>query len=231
MKAMLIKAYGEDAVFEVAEVEKPDVQSGNVLVKIAASSVNTVDTMIRTMGKDLPYYMAEAIMGEVVRELGWPRESFVISTKLYWGLRDGPNSKNTLNRKYLMHAIDGSLERLGMEKSLAMLIIREHLNLLENRNYKMLTRVAGMSFRAGPCTVIEKLPKRPVSISRRNFVELCETLTATDEQANGGQGEAGAELATFHFVFPEEQRVKPVRPSDDDDDEDGGEVLHERFLA
>ena len=43
---------------------------------------------------------------------------------------------------------------------------------------------------------------------------------ATDEQVNGGQGEAGAELATFHFVFPEAQRVKPVRPSDDDDDED-----------
>jgi RNA polymerase sigma-54 factor len=35
------------------------------------------------------------------------------------------------------------LERLGMEKSLAMLIIKEHLNLLENRNYKMLTRVTG----------------------------------------------------------------------------------------
>jgi voltage-dependent potassium channel beta subunit len=58
---------------------------------------------------------SEAIMGQVVRELGWPRESFVISTKLYWGLRDGPNTKNTLNRKYLMHAIDGSLDRLGLD--------------------------------------------------------------------------------------------------------------------
>lgn len=28
--------------------------------------------------------------------------------------------------------------------------------------YKMLTRVAGMSFRTGPCTVIDKLPKRPI---------------------------------------------------------------------
>ena len=58
---------------------------------------------------------SEAIMGQVVKELGWPRESYVISTKLYWGLRDGPNTKNTLNRKYLMHAIDGSLERLGLD--------------------------------------------------------------------------------------------------------------------
>jgi voltage-dependent potassium channel beta subunit len=58
---------------------------------------------------------SEIIMGHVARELDWPRESFVISTKLFWGLRDGPNTKNTLNRKYLMHAIDGSLERLGLE--------------------------------------------------------------------------------------------------------------------
>lgn len=54
MKAMLIKSYGEDAVFEPAEIEKPQVKAGHVLVKIAASSVNTVDTMIRTMGKELP---------------------------------------------------------------------------------------------------------------------------------------------------------------------------------
>lgn len=58
---------------------------------------------------------SETIMGQVVRELGWPRESYVISTKLYWGLTEGPNSKNTLNRKYLTHAIDGSLERLDLD--------------------------------------------------------------------------------------------------------------------
>ncbi|PAY17201.1 quinone oxidoreductase [Rhodopirellula sp. SM50] len=54
MKAMLITAYGADAPFKAAEVDKPDVKPGHVLVKIAASSVNTVDTMIRKMGKELP---------------------------------------------------------------------------------------------------------------------------------------------------------------------------------
>jgi len=58
---------------------------------------------------------SEVIMGQVARELGWPRESYVMSTKLYWGLRDDPNMNKTLNRKYLMHAIDGSLERLGLD--------------------------------------------------------------------------------------------------------------------
>jgi NADPH:quinone reductase len=54
MKAMLINSYGKSAIFEATEVAKPDVKPGHVLVKIAASSVNTVDTMIRTMGKELP---------------------------------------------------------------------------------------------------------------------------------------------------------------------------------
>jgi voltage-dependent potassium channel beta subunit len=47
--------------------------------------------------------------------LGWARYSYVISTKVYWGLHELPNMQNTLNRKYLMQAIDGSLERLGLD--------------------------------------------------------------------------------------------------------------------
>ncbi|MGD8318320.1 MAG: aldo/keto reductase [Myxococcales bacterium] len=58
---------------------------------------------------------SEKIMGRTLRELGWPRESYVISTKLFWGLREGPNTKNTLNRKYLMQGIEGSLQRLGLD--------------------------------------------------------------------------------------------------------------------
>ena len=54
MKAMLLHAYGESAGFEASEVATPELKAGHVLVKVAASSVNTVDTMIRKMGKDLP---------------------------------------------------------------------------------------------------------------------------------------------------------------------------------
>ena len=46
---------------------------------------------------------------------GWRRSSYIVSTKFYWGLFDGPNEKNTLNRKYLMQAIDGSLSRLKLD--------------------------------------------------------------------------------------------------------------------
>jgi voltage-dependent potassium channel beta subunit len=58
---------------------------------------------------------SEAIMGKAIAELGWARESYVVSTKLYMGLTDGVNTKTTLNRKYLLHAIDGSLQRFGLD--------------------------------------------------------------------------------------------------------------------
>jgi NADPH:quinone reductase-like Zn-dependent oxidoreductase len=54
MKAMLLNSYGPDSKFVAAEIDKPKIKPGHVLVKIAASSVNTVDTMIRNMGKNLP---------------------------------------------------------------------------------------------------------------------------------------------------------------------------------
>ncbi len=58
---------------------------------------------------------SERIMGRAIRELGWQRHEYVVSTKLFWGLHDAPNMKNTLNRKYLRHAIEGSLERFGLD--------------------------------------------------------------------------------------------------------------------
>lgn len=58
---------------------------------------------------------SEIIMGNVLKKLGWRRSSYVVSTKFFWGLAEGPNEKNTLNRKYLMQAIDGSLARLQLD--------------------------------------------------------------------------------------------------------------------
>ena len=58
---------------------------------------------------------SETIMGEAFAQLGWERHSYVVSTKLFWGLHSDVNMRNTLNRKYLMQAIDGSLERFGLD--------------------------------------------------------------------------------------------------------------------
>jgi len=59
--------------------------------------------------------VSEEIMGSALQKLGWHRGSFLVSTKLFWGLHEGPNQQNTLNRKYLLEAIGGSLKRLQMD--------------------------------------------------------------------------------------------------------------------
>ena len=61
---------------------------------------------------------SEEVMGRALKALAWPRLNYVVSTKFFWGLDregDAVNRKDTLNRKYLMQAMDGSLARLGLD--------------------------------------------------------------------------------------------------------------------
>ena len=61
---------------------------------------------------------SEVVMGQAFKALKWPRLNYIVSTKFFWGLsREGNtvNRMDTLNRKYLMQAIDGSLARLGLD--------------------------------------------------------------------------------------------------------------------
>ena len=61
---------------------------------------------------------SEEIMGAALRQLAWPRLNYVVSSKFFWGLDragEAVNRKDTLNRKYLMQALDGSLKRLQLD--------------------------------------------------------------------------------------------------------------------
>ena len=58
---------------------------------------------------------SERIMGQAIERLGWPRHSYVVSTKLFWGIHSGVNMRQTLNRKYLTQAIAASLQRFGLD--------------------------------------------------------------------------------------------------------------------
>ncbi len=58
---------------------------------------------------------SERLMGAALRELAWPRHSYVVTSKFFWGIHDGPNTHHTLNRKYLIEAVNGSLERFGLD--------------------------------------------------------------------------------------------------------------------
>jgi NADPH:quinone reductase len=52
MKAMILSEYGANAEFQMTDIPQPAVEAGQVLVRVAASSVNTVDTMIRQLGQE-----------------------------------------------------------------------------------------------------------------------------------------------------------------------------------
>jgi voltage-dependent potassium channel beta subunit len=58
---------------------------------------------------------SEEVMGAVLKKLGWRRSSYLVSTKYYWGLNEGVNEQNTLNRKRLIEGINGSLQRLQLD--------------------------------------------------------------------------------------------------------------------
>ncbi|HEY3810260.1 MAG TPA: aldo/keto reductase [Acidimicrobiales bacterium] len=80
------------------------------LAAARAAGVNFFDNAESYAGGE-----SERIMGKVIAELGWPRHSYVLSTKVFWGLYDEPNMRNTLNRKYLFQAVEASLERFGLD--------------------------------------------------------------------------------------------------------------------
>jgi aryl-alcohol dehydrogenase (NADP+) len=57
---------------------------------------------------------SEAVLGHALRDLGIARDRVVVATKVFFPLGDDPNQRG-LSRKHIMHAIDDSLRRLGME--------------------------------------------------------------------------------------------------------------------
>lgn len=58
---------------------------------------------------------SEEVMGESLKKLGWRRGSYLVSTKIYWGLHDNVNEKNTLNRKRLIEGANDALKRFQLD--------------------------------------------------------------------------------------------------------------------
>ena len=100
MRAMIVNEFGPSDVFEAAELPKPAIKASEVLVKIHASSVNTVDTMIRTMGEDLPLSPAvPALLGMdfagVIEQVGPSVKGLNVGDEVYGcagGLADLPGA-------------------------------------------------------------------------------------------------------------------------------------------
>jgi aryl-alcohol dehydrogenase-like predicted oxidoreductase len=58
--------------------------------------------------------VSEELLGRALKEIGPPRDRLVVSTKVFYPVGDDPNQRG-LSRKHIMHAIDESLRRLGMD--------------------------------------------------------------------------------------------------------------------
>lgn len=57
---------------------------------------------------------SEQVTGRLLRKVFAHREDYVLATKAYYPMGDGPNDKG-LSRKHIMAAIDASLRRLGVD--------------------------------------------------------------------------------------------------------------------
>ncbi len=89
MKAVQIHAFGDVDVLKYEDVERPEPQAGEVLVRVRAVGINPVDWVSRefpvpitTGAKDLPYILGWDISGEVVA-LGEGVTPFAIGDEVY----------------------------------------------------------------------------------------------------------------------------------------------------
>ena len=101
MKAAILHQFGPEAPFALEDTARPAPGTGHVLVRIAATSVNTVDTMIRSMGpENLPLSpQAPAILGMdfagTIEEVGEGVTGFSVGDEVYGcagGLADLPGA-------------------------------------------------------------------------------------------------------------------------------------------
>jgi len=56
---------------------------------------------------------AETVMGNILKRTGWRRESYIVSTKIFWG-GDGPNDTG-LSYKHIVEGVNNALKRLQLE--------------------------------------------------------------------------------------------------------------------
>ncbi len=58
---------------------------------------------------------AEETMGRALATLGWPREDFLVSSKVYWGTGGDRPTARGLSRKHVFEACDAALRRLRVD--------------------------------------------------------------------------------------------------------------------
>ena len=93
MKAMIIKEIGSTDVFQLAEKAKPVVKVGHMVVEVKATSVNPIDTMLRSIELPWSANLPEILHGDVagiVCEVGEGVTGFNVGDEVY-GMAGGIN--------------------------------------------------------------------------------------------------------------------------------------------
>lgn len=58
---------------------------------------------------------AEEVMGRALAQLDWPRETYLLSSKVYWGTGSASPTARGLSRKHVIEACDAALRRLSVD--------------------------------------------------------------------------------------------------------------------
>jgi voltage-dependent potassium channel beta subunit len=58
---------------------------------------------------------AEEVMGRALAQLKWPRETYLLSSKVYWGTGSDRPTARGLSRKHVIEACDAALRRLSVD--------------------------------------------------------------------------------------------------------------------
>ena len=87
MEAMIIRQFGEPGVFEKANVARPQIYPGQVLIKVAATSVNPVDCKIRqgklaAIAPDFPAILQGDVAG-TIEEVGDKVAGFNVGDEVF----------------------------------------------------------------------------------------------------------------------------------------------------
>ncbi len=58
---------------------------------------------------------SERVMGRILKKMNWPRSSYLVSSKVFFGYEDDLPNQRGLSRKHIFEACDAALQRLQVE--------------------------------------------------------------------------------------------------------------------
>ena len=180
MKAMIIKEIGSSDVFQLVEKAKPTLKSGHMVVEVKATSVNPLDTMLRSI--DLPWSanLPEVLHGDVagiVVEVSEDVTNFNVGDEVY-GMAGGINGVDGALAEFML--VDARLmakkpKTLTMKQAAA-------LPLVAITSYEAL--VHKMNVQAGDNVLIHGATGGVGHIAVQLAKVLGATVTATHSTAN-----------------------------------------------